>query len=95
VTSAPLLIGVLLLLVVANGSPVLAAKLLKHRVDVPLDHGHKLSDGQPVFGSAKTIRGLLVSICSTSIVALILGFEWSVGVIVSAGAMAGDVVAGT
>jgi hypothetical protein len=88
--AAPLLIGILLLLVVANGSPVLAAKLLKHRFDVPLDHGYKLPDGQPVFGSAKTVRGLVVSICSTIVVALVLGFEWSVGVIVSAGAMAGD-----
>jgi CDP-archaeol synthase len=90
VIAAPLLVGILLLLVVANGSPVVAARLLKHRFDVPIDGGHKLPDGQPVLGSAKTLRGVVVSICSSTVVALVLGFEWSVGVIVAAGAMAGD-----
>jgi hypothetical protein len=88
--AAPLLLGLLLLLGVANGSPVVAAKLLKQRFDVPLDGGRKLPDGKPVFGFSKTIRGLVVSMCFTVIVALLLGFEWSVGVAVSAGAMAGD-----
>ena len=88
--AAPLLLGILLLLGVANGSPVLAATLLKERFNLPLDGGRKLPDGQPLFGSSKTIRGLLVSICSTTIVALVLGFEWSLGVGVAAGAMAGD-----
>jgi CDP-2,3-bis-(O-geranylgeranyl)-sn-glycerol synthase len=88
--AAPQLLGILLLLGIANGSPVLAARLLRYRFDVPLDGGRRLPDGQPVFGSSKTIRGLVVSIGSTTIAALLLGFEWSVGVGISVGAMAGD-----
>jgi len=87
---APFLLSTLLLVGVANGSPVVAAKLLKERFSAPLDGGRKLADGQPVFGSSKTIRGLVVSICSTTIMALVLGFGWSVGVGVAAWAMAGD-----
>ena len=88
--AAPLLLGVLLLLGIANGSPVVAANLLKERFSAPLDGGRKLCDGQPVFGSSKTIRGLVASICSTTIVALVLGFEWTVGVGIAVGAMLGD-----
>jgi CDP-archaeol synthase len=88
--AAPLLLCVLLLLGIANGSPVVAANFFKERFNAPLDGGRKLCDGQPVVGSSKTIRGLVASICSTTIVALVLGFEWTVGVGIAAGAMVGD-----
>ncbi len=64
--------------------------MLKERFGAPLDSGRKLPDGQPAFGSSKTIRGLVASVCSTTLVALVLGFEWSVGTAVAVGAMAGD-----
>jgi CDP-2,3-bis-(O-geranylgeranyl)-sn-glycerol synthase len=86
----PLLLGVLLLLGVANGSPVVAAKLLKGRFGAPLDGGRKLGDGRAVFGSAKTARGLVVSIASTTLAAPALGFEWGVGIAIAIGAMVGD-----
>jgi hypothetical protein len=86
----PLLLSVLLLVGVANGSPILAKKFLNNRFDMPLDGGRRLRDGQPVFGPSKTIRGLVVSVCSTTFVALLLGFEWTIGTVVAAGAMAGD-----
>jgi CDP-archaeol synthase len=89
-TSAPLLLSSLLLLGVANGSPIAAANLLKDRFSWPLDGGRKLPDGQPLFGSSKTIRGVVVSICSTTIVALVLGLEWTLGIGVAVTAMAGD-----
>jgi CDP-archaeol synthase len=86
----PLLPSVLLLLIVANGSPIVAKKLLDDRFSVPLDGGRRLPDGQPLLGRSKTIRGLVVSICSTAFVALLLGFEWTIGTAVAVGAMAGD-----
>lgn len=89
-TSAPLLMSILLLLGVANGSPIVAANLLKERFSWPLDGGRKLADGQPVFGSSKTIRGVVASICSTTIVALVVGFDWTLGIGVAVTAMAGD-----
>ena len=88
--TTPLFLSLLLLLVTANGSPVLAAKFLKERLNTPVDGGYRLPDRQPVFGSAKTVRGLAVSVGSTTIVALLLGFEWIVGVSIALGAMAGD-----
>jgi CDP-archaeol synthase len=87
-----LLVSVLVLVGVANGSPILAKKFLNDRFNVPLDCGRRLPDGQPVLGPSKTIRGLVVSICTTTFVALLLGFEWTVGTIVAVGAMAGDLV---
>jgi CDP-2,3-bis-(O-geranylgeranyl)-sn-glycerol synthase len=88
--TAPILLSILLMLVTANGSPVLAARFLKEHLNAPVDGGYRLADGQPVFGPSKTVRGLAVSIGSTTIVALLLGFEWIVGVSIALGAMAGD-----
>jgi hypothetical protein len=88
--TAPQLLSILLLLGVANGSPIFARRLLKERFTAPIDGGRKLPDGQPVFGSSKTVRGLVVSLCSTTLIALVLGFEWSIGTSISLGAMAGD-----
>ena len=85
-----LLLGLLFLLGVANGSPLIAGKLLNDRFGTPLDGGYKLPDGQPLFGDSKTLRGVLVSICATTITALVLGFDWMVGPAVALGAMAGD-----
>ena len=86
----PLLLSILLLLGVANGSPVFARRLLKERFGAPIDGGRTLSDGQPVFGGSKTVRGLVVSVCSTTLVALVLGLAWSVGMVIALGAMVGD-----
>src|SRR4051812_12192303 len=88
--TTPLLLSTLLLLGIANGSPLIAAKLLNERFSWPFDGGCKLPDGQPVFGVSKTLRGVVVSICSTTIVALVLGCEGMVGTSIAAGAMAGD-----
>src|SRR5687767_7052887 len=64
--TASLLLTILLLLGVANGSPLLAAKVFNQRLSCPVDGGCTLSDGQPVFGDSKTVRGVVVSICSTT-----------------------------
>ncbi len=56
--TTPLFLSLLLLLITANGSPVLAAKFLKEHLNAPVDGGYRLPDRQPVFGPAKTIRGL-------------------------------------
>src|SRR5215213_9590803 len=88
--TAPQLLSILLLLGAANGSPIFARRLLKERFTAPADGGRKLPDGQPVFGSSKTVLGLVVSLCSTTLIALVLGFDWSIGTSVALGAMAGD-----
>src|SRR3954462_11566849 len=88
--TAPQLLSILLLLGVANGSPIFVRRLLKERFTAPIDGGRRLPDGQPVFGSSKTVRGFVVSLCSTTLIALVLGFEWSIGTSIGLGAMTGD-----
>ena len=83
---------VLLLLGASNGTPIFAKKLLKDRFAAPLDGGIKLSDGQPLFGRSKTVRGLALSIAATTLVALLLGFDWSTGAIFAAASLSGDLI---
>ena len=53
---------VLFLLVVANGTPVLTARLLGNRAKHRIDFGTQLPDGHGLFGSSKTWRGLLAAL---------------------------------
>ena len=64
-----LLLQLLVLLVVANGTAVIAKKLLGATLARPLDGGALFGDGQPIFGPSKTIRGIVVSLLATSICA--------------------------
>jgi CDP-archaeol synthase len=86
-----LLLQLLILLVVANGSAVVAKKLLGVAFGRPLDGDTLFVDGQPIFGPSKTIRGVVVSVLATSISAALMGLGWEVGTLISAFAMAGDV----
>ncbi|PPQ28051.1 cytidylyltransferase family protein [Rhodopila globiformis] len=83
---------VLVLLGAANGSPILAKKLLRDRFAAPLDGGTILWDGRPLFGASKTIRGFLVSIVVTALVAVLLGYDWSLGALFGAASLAGDLL---
>ena len=85
-----LFVKVLLLLMVANGAPILAHRLLGRRFAWPIDGGRRLRDGRPLLGESKTWRGLLVAILATAVSAPLLGFTITVGVLVGAGAMLGD-----
>jgi CDP-2,3-bis-(O-geranylgeranyl)-sn-glycerol synthase len=90
VQQAVLLVQLLTLLAVANGTPVIAAKLLGKDSALPLDGGVTLSDGKPLFGSSKTIRGVILSVAITAAAAPLIGLGWEVGCVVAAGAMIGD-----
>jgi hypothetical protein len=67
-----LLLPLLILLVVANGTAVGAKKLLGAASARPLDGGALFVDGQPIFGPSKTIRGIVVSVLATSICAALI-----------------------
>ena len=89
----PLLLLKLLVLVgVANGTPLLAKKLLGERLARPLDGGAVFVDGLPLFGPSKTIRGIVLSLILTPIAAWLVGLAWPLGVAVAALAIAGDLV---
>ena len=85
-----LLLQLLILLVVANGTAVAAKKLLGVAFARPLDGGARFVDGQPLFGPSKTIRGIVLSVFATSICAALIGLGWRVGILVATFAMAGD-----
>lgn len=80
----------LLLLMTANGMPILARKWFGMRWAWPVDGGRHAWDGRPWLGASKTWRGLLAALCVTPPVALLLGLEAEIGLLVALGAMAGD-----
>jgi len=85
-----LVIKFLVLLTMANGTPVIAKKLLTGFLPSPIDGGPMLSDGRPLFGPSKTLRGLVVSVVATTLSAPALGLAWTTGLLAGVAAMAGD-----
>jgi CDP-2,3-bis-(O-geranylgeranyl)-sn-glycerol synthase len=89
----PLLdLELLLLLTLANGTPVIAARVLGARFAWPLDCGLAGPDGRPLLGRSKTLRGLVLALAATAAGAALLGLGWRVGLLVGALAMAGDLL---
>lgn len=85
------LIHLLLLILVANGAPILARNLLAPRFNLPLDF-HKQYRNRDLFGPSKTWRGLIASIICTAVTALVLGYSLYIGVAIALAAMTGDVL---
>ncbi|MGD8590062.1 MAG: CDP-archaeol synthase [Chromatiales bacterium] len=83
----------LLLLLIANGTPILARHLLGSRFDFPLDGGTTTARGKRWLGPSKTVRGLLAAILATAVAATLLGFPWITGGLVGLLAMLGDLSA--
>ena len=82
----------LALLTLANGSPVIAKRVLGDRLAYPLDGGLILPDGAPLFGKSKTIRGIVLAVIVTAAGAPLVGVDWLIGALVGAMAMLGDLL---
>lgn len=80
----------LMLLVIANGVPILGKKIFGTAFSHRLDGGIRLRDGHPLFGPSKTFRGLVLSIVATALAAIPLGYDWIDGALISALSMLGD-----
>lgn len=80
----------LLLLITANGSPIVARNLLGSRFDRPLDGGKVLANGQRLLGVSKTWRGLIAAVLATGLLTILIGWPWQVGVCIGLFAMLGD-----
>ena len=80
----------LMLLLVANGTPVIACKLLGEQGAWPVDAHYIAPDGKPLLGKSKTLRGIIFSLSATAIAAEILGPGWRLGLAIGALAMLGD-----
>ena len=85
-----LILQLLALLAVANGTPVIAKAFLGDRFAIPIDGGAKFVDGRPILGSSKTVRGIFLSILMTSAFSFVVGLDWKIGALVASVAMAGD-----
>ena len=85
------LIGrMLVLLALANATPLLVNAVVGKRWAYPLDGGVRLGDGQPLFGASKTIRGIVSAVVATALGGVVVGWGWKVGAVVGLVAMGGD-----
>ena len=87
------ILDVVFLLLVANGTPILADCLLRKKLSIALDAGLLFTDGQPIFGKSKTVRGIAASIVVTTGAALVIGQSPAIGLLLGAVAMTGDLAA--
>ena len=77
----------LALLMVANGSPVLASNVLGRWLSYPLDGNLRLADRSPLFSASKTVRGIVFAVLATVAVGVLLDLDWKLGFV--AGSTAG------
>jgi CDP-diglyceride synthetase len=80
----------LVLMTLANGTPIVAKKIFGPRLARPLDAGIMFLDGRPLFGPSKTVRGIMASILITTASAPLVGLDLTIGAIVAGAAMTGD-----
>jgi CDP-diglyceride synthetase len=84
------ILQLLVLMTLANGTPIVAKKIFGPRFARPLDTGIIFFDGRPLFGPSKTIRGIVASILITTASAPLIGLDLTIGAIVAGATMAGD-----
>jgi hypothetical protein len=83
----------MMLLLVANGAPVILQRVLKERWAWPVDGGRvMLLDGRRWLGRSITWRGLVSAVLATGLAAVIMNLPFSIGLVAGAWAMAGDLL---
>ncbi|HEY8254914.1 MAG TPA: CDP-archaeol synthase [Rhizomicrobium sp.] len=85
-----LIFRTLVLLAVANGTPVIVKRVFGARADHAIDCGVRLADGRFMFGPSKTMRGVISSVIATALIAAAVGLTVYAGAVIALGAMAGD-----
>lgn len=84
------LLQLLLLIVIANGAPILIRAVFNDVFNTAIDFGHKLPDNRPIFGKSKTWRGIIAAFVATAIAAWLLGYAPQIGLLVAIYAILGD-----
>lgn len=84
------LLQLLLLIVIANGAPILIRAVFNDVFNTAIDFGHMLPDNRPIFGNSKTWRGIVAAFVATSITAWLLGYTPQIGLLVAIYAVLGD-----
>ena len=80
----------LLLIIIANGAPILIRLLLNDSFKLAVDFGQKLPDKNRLFGPSKTWRGILAALLATTAAAWLLGYSPETGLLVAIYATLGD-----
>jgi CDP-diglyceride synthetase len=83
---------ILLLLWIANGAPIIAARMLGKHLAIAIDFNYHLADRRRLFGKSKTWRGILAAILMTTPAAMLLGLGPDWGFAIAALAMSGDLM---
>ncbi|MFC4260589.1 CDP-archaeol synthase [Marinobacter lacisalsi] len=87
-----LTVWLLVLLILANGAPVIAARMFRHRFSSSVDGGRLWRDGRPVFGVSKTWRGLVAGFAACTLCAPVFGLTLAFGAVYGALALGGDLL---
>jgi CDP-2,3-bis-(O-geranylgeranyl)-sn-glycerol synthase len=66
--------------------------LVGSRFNQAIDFDAIWTDGQPLLGRSKTIRGLVLSLVITAALAPVVGLPWIAGLLIADSAMAGDLL---
>ena len=82
----------LILIIIANGAPIVIRVLLNNRFSIAVDFGYKLPDNNPIFGESKTWRGVIAAIVATSAAAWLMGYSSFTGALVASYAVLGDLI---
>jgi CDP-2,3-bis-(O-geranylgeranyl)-sn-glycerol synthase len=80
----------LLLIIIANGAPILIRLLLNDSFKLAVDFGQQLPDKNRLFGPSKTWRGILAALLATTAAAWLLGYSPKTGLLVASYATLGD-----
>ncbi|MAA64098.1 MAG: hypothetical protein CL581_04870 [Alteromonadaceae bacterium] len=87
-----LILELLLLLLAANGAPVLGSRLMGRVGNAPIDGGIKWRDGVRLLGGSKTWRGFIVGTASCALLSALLGLGVAFGAVFGALALLGDLI---
>lgn len=82
----------LLLILIANGAPIIAAAVCGDWGARPLDGGRVLADGYRLLGDSKTWRGLLLAPLACGFGAMLLDWPATLGVVIGVATMLGDLL---
>jgi hypothetical protein len=88
----PIELELLLLILIANGTPIIATVVCGDWAARPLDGERVLADGYRLLGNSKTWRGLLVAPLVTGLATVPLALPVGVGVVIGLTAMLGDLL---
>jgi CDP-diglyceride synthetase len=88
----PVELRLLALIVIANGTPIVAATILGQRGAWPVDGGWLWADGYRLLGDSKTWRGVMLAPLATGAGAVLLGLPLWVGAAVGVAGMSGDML---